>query len=42
VKNKKEEAMNQAINNFQMNNGVVGGALLKTGQVSQNGTRKEK
>ena len=41
VKHKKEEAINQALNSFQLN-GVVGGGLLKSGQVSQNGTRKEK
>jgi casein kinase I homolog HRR25 len=37
VKNKKEEAINQALNSFQIN----GGSVLKSGQVSQNGTRKD-
>lgn len=41
VKHKKEEAINQALNSFQLN-GVVGGGLLKSGQVSQNGMRKDK
>lgn len=37
VKHKKEEAMNQALNTFQLN----GGSLMKSGQTSQNGTRKD-
>ena len=38
VKHKKEEAINHAINNFQLN----GGSLMKPNQSSQNGQRKEK
>lgn len=34
--------MNQALNSYQMNTGIVGGGLLKSGQISQSGTRKEK
>lgn len=36
VKNRKEDAINQALNTFQLNS-----TLTKTVQVSQNGTRKD-
>jgi hypothetical protein len=36
VKNKKEVAMNEALNEFKLS----GGGLLKNGQISQSGTRK--
>ena len=38
VKHKKQEAINQALNTFQLN----GGSLIKTGkEASQNGTKKD-
>ena len=33
--------MNEVLNKFNLN-GVVGGSLLKSGQVSQGGMRKDK
>lgn len=36
VKHAKEEAMNHALNSFQLN----GGSIIKSGQQSQNGPRK--
>lgn len=34
--------MNQALNSFHINSGIVGGGLLKSGQINQSGARKEK